>query len=366
MIPDATYLARRLYLLGEWDAALALLGPDGELELRAEIAVDGWFFRIEGHDEAEKAVAALDPASWTAQLLTGRLAYSRLLFQHAPRPGDRAASEAAYRAAAGSGDELQRGWAEYHWGVLLDNIDEDTTGAVARYEAALEIATKYGDGFFESYIIRHLAHLKDPAEGIAMLRRSLHLPPLLAPGHRSSPRRPLSRTTCPKTTPSAPSSSGSTARQRTNYASAGSSPPAERADDPRVRRERRTCVIDRAHRMNRHIGAACSQRSRTGVGVGGHHVGVLRTAVEIHGHPRCPVATDLVGCTDRPEKLARRVPQLLDERRREQLLRRVRERGDDVLVGVPRRRTALRPSRRTAPGTPRADRRTVRRSGSRR
>jgi hypothetical protein len=175
MLADDTYIARHLFLLGEWDAALAVLGPDGDAELRAEIAVDGWFFRVEGHDEAEKAVAALDPASWTAQLLTGRLAYSRLLFQRDPRPDDRAVSEAAYRAAAQSSDELQRGWAEYHWGVLLDNIDEDSAGAVARYETALRIATKYGDGFFESYIIRHLAHLKEPAEGIAMLRRSLHL-----------------------------------------------------------------------------------------------------------------------------------------------------------------------------------------------
>jgi hypothetical protein len=175
MLADDTYIARRLFLLGEWDAALAVLGPDGDAVLRAEIAVDGWFFRIEGHDEAEKAVAALDPGSWTAQLLTGRLAYSRLLFQRGPRPDDRAVSEAAYRAAAQSSDELQRGWAEYHWGVLLDNIDEDSAGAVARYETALGIATKYGDGFFESYIIRHLAHLKEPAEGIALLRRSLHL-----------------------------------------------------------------------------------------------------------------------------------------------------------------------------------------------
>src|SRR5690349_7191727 len=134
MLADDAYMARRLFLLGEWDAGLAVLGPDGDPELRAEIAVDGWFFRIDGHDEAEKAVAALDPASWTAQLLTGRLAYSRLLFQRDPRPDDRAVSEAAYRAAAQSGDELQRGWAEYHWGVLLDNIDEDSAGAVARYD----------------------------------------------------------------------------------------------------------------------------------------------------------------------------------------------------------------------------------------
>ncbi|MFI5697234.1 hypothetical protein ACIA58_35585 [Kribbella sp. NPDC051586] len=175
MLADATYVARRLFLLGEWDAALAVLDPDGDPELRAEIAVDHWFFQVERHDEAEKAVAALDPASSTAQLLTARLAYSRLLFDRDPRPDDRAVAEASYRAAAESGDELQRGWAVYHWGVLLDNIDEDSAGAVARYETALEIAAKHGDGFLESYIIRHLAHLQEPAEEIAMLRRSLHL-----------------------------------------------------------------------------------------------------------------------------------------------------------------------------------------------
>jgi len=175
MLTDDAYIARRLHLLGEWDAALAVVDPDADPELRAEIAVDRWFFQIDGHEEAEKAVAALDPASPTAQLLTARMAYSRLLFQRDARADDRAVAEAGYRAAAQSGDELQRGWAEYHWGVLLDNIDEDPAGALARYETALEIATKYGDGYFESYIIRHLAHLKEPAERIAMLRRSLHL-----------------------------------------------------------------------------------------------------------------------------------------------------------------------------------------------
>ena len=175
MLSDDTYVARRLQLLGEWDAALAALDPDAEPELRAEIAVDRWFFRVEGHEEAEKAVAALDPASPTAHLLTARLAYSRLLFRHEPRADDRAVAEAGYRAAAESGDEKLRGWAEYHWAVLLDNIDEDPAGAVPRYETALEIATKSGDGYFESYIIRHLAPHKEPAERIAMLRRSLHL-----------------------------------------------------------------------------------------------------------------------------------------------------------------------------------------------
>ncbi|MFE5403320.1 hypothetical protein ACFQ9Z_18670 [Streptomyces sp. NPDC056580] len=175
MIADNAYVARRLQMSGEWDAALAALGPDVEPELRAEIAVDRWFFQMEGHEEAEKAVAALDPASPIAHLLTARLAYSRLLFQRDPRTDDRAVAEAGYRAAVETGDEKQRAWAEYHWAVLLDNIDEDPAGALPLYETALEVATKYGDGYFESYIIRHLAPHKEPAERMSMLRRSLHL-----------------------------------------------------------------------------------------------------------------------------------------------------------------------------------------------
>ncbi len=31
------------------------------------------------------------------------------------------------------------------------------------------------DGYLESYVIRHLAQYKEPAERIALLRRSLHL-----------------------------------------------------------------------------------------------------------------------------------------------------------------------------------------------
>jgi hypothetical protein len=175
MVPDDAYVARCLQLLGEWDAALAVLGPDADPELRAEILVDRWFFRMDGHDEAEKAVAALDPVSPTAQLLLARLAYSRLLFRRGPRTDDRAAAEAGYRAAAESGDEKLRGWARFHWGVLLDNIAEDPAGALPHYEAAFEIAAKTGDRYLESYAIRHLAQQKEPAERIPMLRRSLHL-----------------------------------------------------------------------------------------------------------------------------------------------------------------------------------------------
>ncbi|MFL6109995.1 MAG: hypothetical protein ACJ786_01370 [Catenulispora sp.] len=175
MITDDTYTARRLHLLGEWDAALAILGPDADPELRAEIAVDRWFFRMEEHDDAEKAVAALDPEAPATRLLIARLAYSRLLFGRDPRSDDRAVSEAGYRSAAQARDEALRGWAEFHWGVLLDNIDKAPAAALPHYETALDIARSLGDGYLESYVIRHIAQQKAPDEAIPLFRRSLHL-----------------------------------------------------------------------------------------------------------------------------------------------------------------------------------------------
>ncbi|GAA2052864.1 hypothetical protein GCM10009839_70650 [Catenulispora yoronensis] len=177
MIADDAYIARRLSVAGDWDAALGVLGPDGDAALRAEIAVERWFFRMEDHDEAEKAVAALDPGSWTAQLLNGRMTYSRLLFRRDPRPGDRADSEASYRAAvAAAQDETQRGWAEFHWAVLLDNVDADFDAAAPHYDTAFDIALSNGDLLLESIVIRHTARKQaDDDERIAMFRRSLHL-----------------------------------------------------------------------------------------------------------------------------------------------------------------------------------------------
>ncbi|MCX5255036.1 hypothetical protein OOK27_12830 [Streptomyces canus] len=149
-------------------------------------------------------------------MLTARLAYSRLLFQRDPR----AVAEAGYRAAVESGDEKLRGWAEYHWAVLLDHIDEDPASALPRYETALEIAAKYGDGYFESYIIRHLAPHKEPAERIAMMRRSLHLRAALGARPQTLAAQPSS----PTTTLSAPSSCRHSAQVRKNSTSAGSCP----------------------------------------------------------------------------------------------------------------------------------------------
>ena len=185
MITDTTYIARRLHTLGEWDAALAVLAPDAALdadahtdaerELRAEIAVERWFFLWTGHDEAEQAVAGLDPSTPLAHLLRARLAYSRLLFQRDPRPDDRAAAEAGYRDAVCDGDDALRGWAEFHWGCLLDNIDEDADGAVPHFETALDLALKNSDIALEAIAVRHLAAHREPAERIRLLRRSLNL-----------------------------------------------------------------------------------------------------------------------------------------------------------------------------------------------
>ncbi|MEY9927749.1 hypothetical protein ABH926_002383 [Catenulispora sp. GP43] len=175
MIADTTYTARRLWLLGEWDAALSVLGPDADAELRAEIAVERWFFRLAGHDEAEQAVAALDPTTPAAQVLRARLAYSRLLFRRDPHPEDRAASEAGYRDAVQHSDGATLGWAEFHWGTLLDNIDEDADAARPHFETALELAVKHGDTALEAIAVRHLAPYQEPAGAIRMLRRSLHL-----------------------------------------------------------------------------------------------------------------------------------------------------------------------------------------------
>jgi hypothetical protein len=187
MITDTAYIARRLQALGEWDAALAVLdpstgpdsaldtAPDADRELRAEIAVERWFFQWAGHDEAEQAVAALDQSTPLAHLLRARLAYSRLVFHRDPRPDDRAASETGYRDVVCDGDDALRGWAEFHWGCLLDNVDADGGDAVPHFETALELALKNNDIALEAIAVRHLAAHKDPAERVRMLRRSLNL-----------------------------------------------------------------------------------------------------------------------------------------------------------------------------------------------
>ena len=184
MIANGTYAsldaARRLHVLGDWDHAAALLA-DAEsteaLELRAEVLYERFLFRVDGIEAAADAIAALDPASLQARLLTARLAYTRLLFQLDPLPEDYETAEAGYRIAAA--DPKTRGWGEFHWGALLDNVREDSAAAKAHYAKALQAAHEEGDLILESIVLRHSAwHVIDDGdreEGLRMLRRSLHL-----------------------------------------------------------------------------------------------------------------------------------------------------------------------------------------------
>ena len=184
MIANDTYTtldaARRLHVLGDWDHAAALLADDESteaLELKAEILYERFLFRVDGIEAATEAVAALAPESPPTRLLAGRLAYSRLLFQLDPLPEDYETAEAGYRFAAA--DPKTHGWAEFHWGALLDNVREDGAAAKVHYAKALQAAHQEGDLILESIVLRHLAWRVidngDRDEGLRMLRRSLHL-----------------------------------------------------------------------------------------------------------------------------------------------------------------------------------------------
>ncbi|RFU40485.1 hypothetical protein DZF91_16835 [Actinomadura logoneensis] len=172
--------ARRLHVLGDWDHAAALLDADQSteaLELKAEILYERLLFQLEGMDAAADAIAALDPETPQARLLAARLAYTRLMFKLDPLPDDYETAEGGYRFA--SSVRETHGWAEFHWGALLDNIREDADTAKVHYDKALEAAVQEGDSILESIVLRHVAwHVIEAGnreEGLQMLRRSLHL-----------------------------------------------------------------------------------------------------------------------------------------------------------------------------------------------
>jgi hypothetical protein len=184
MLSVDTYMrldvARRLQVLGEWDHAAALLAEETNaeaLQLKAEILYERFLFRVDGIEAAADAIAALDPESTQARLLTARLAYTRLYFHLDPLPDDYETAEAGYSFAAA--DPKTRGWAEFHWGALLDNVRDDGAAASAHYAKAMQAAHQDGDLILESIVLRHLAWrvigAGDRDEGTRMLRRSLHL-----------------------------------------------------------------------------------------------------------------------------------------------------------------------------------------------
>ncbi|MCP2338939.1 hypothetical protein [Actinomadura rupiterrae] len=171
--------ARHLHVLGHWEQAAALLDEDENAEareLRAEILYERLLFQLDGLDAATEAIAALDPETPRGRMLSARLAYTRVHFQLDPRPDDFETAEAGYRLA--SADPRTHGWAEFHWGALVDNIREDKAATKDHYAKALEAARREGDSILESIVLRHTAwHVIDEGgreEGLHMLRRSLH------------------------------------------------------------------------------------------------------------------------------------------------------------------------------------------------
>ena len=181
MVADTTYIAHRLFRFGEWDAALAVLG-DADPALRAEIMYERYFFRLEGREEVEAAVEALDPGTAWGRFLRGKLAYSRQLLNFDPRPDDRETAENGFRGAAQ--DPELRGWALFFLGVFHDNILEDKKAAAELYMQALPGSDAFlesvivrqmsaSDAFLESVIVRHLTEHRP--DKVALFRRSLML-----------------------------------------------------------------------------------------------------------------------------------------------------------------------------------------------
>ena len=106
--------------------------------------------------------------------LAAQLAYSRLLFGLAPRPGDEQVIDAGLAAAARN--EALRGWVTFWQGVVADNIRNDPITARKRYAEARALCGE--DLLLESYIVRHQGgHLveTDRPAGLMLLRRSLQL-----------------------------------------------------------------------------------------------------------------------------------------------------------------------------------------------
>lgn len=128
---DVVAVARHLHRAGQWDAALALLG-DHSPELRAEILVDRYWWRLDDPTGAATAVATLDPATPAAGLLRGLMAYTRHISKHDPLPDDATTAEQGFRAAAQ--DEPLGGWAAFWLGVLADNIHGDRPTAKRHYD----------------------------------------------------------------------------------------------------------------------------------------------------------------------------------------------------------------------------------------
>jgi hypothetical protein len=169
-------LARALQRAGRWDEALALL-PAGERAARAEILADRFWWQHRDPGAAEAAVSDLasgDPV--LAGFYGAQLAYTRLLFQLGPGPGDLDLARDGMTAAAR--DPRLDGWGTFWLGALADNIDHDPEAAAACYATALSLSRSHDDPLLESYAVRHQgdhAMASDQELGLGLLRRSYYL-----------------------------------------------------------------------------------------------------------------------------------------------------------------------------------------------
>jgi hypothetical protein len=171
---------------GQWDLALAVLGPAGAgsagaggtaaAALRAEILVDRHAWQLDPPGEALAAVEALTPADPVlAGYLAAQLEYWRQVFS----PGAAGATAdlpAAFGAAAA--DPRIGGWAALFQALARLYLAGDPAAAAAGFDRVLAAARAAGDALLESYAVRHQAELAqdaDPGRAAALARRSLAL-----------------------------------------------------------------------------------------------------------------------------------------------------------------------------------------------
>jgi tetratricopeptide (TPR) repeat protein len=162
MLTDATYFAvpdlapaRHLQRAGQWDAALAIVPDTSEGRLlRADILVDRQFWRLDPVREALAAVDAARPEHpEAAAFLTGQLEYWRRL-QRPDSPAIARDPVDTFKALAV--DTRFGGWTVFWYGVALELLNRDPTGAAAAYTQALKESQARSDFLLESYAVRHL------------------------------------------------------------------------------------------------------------------------------------------------------------------------------------------------------------------
>lgn len=167
---------RALKRSGLWDQALEVLDP-GATALRAELLTDRFFWRLDGVAEAGAAVAELLQADAAlGAFLDAQLAYTRVLFAIAPRPGDPERAEEGFAAAAS--DARLTNWATLWQGVVAEHLQHDPGRARRHFTHACSGARKDADPLLESYALRHLGAQDlegGDATGLDLLRRSYHL-----------------------------------------------------------------------------------------------------------------------------------------------------------------------------------------------